>query len=116
MESGAFKIDYRAEEGTTMTTTTTTATDPLSNYTPPPPLSWRSEVCVAGQWSPNGMRLRTKAEAKAYAHALFLRWTSCDDWRAIGCNDAPNYCYADGKLRPIDEDENRRAPRRFESD
>ena len=23
---------------------------------------------------------------------------------------------ADGKLRPIDEDENRRAPRRFESD
>jgi hypothetical protein len=101
---------------TTMTTTTTTATDPLSKYTPPPPLSWRPEVCVAGKWYPNAVRLRTKAEAKAYAHALFLRRTSCEDWRAIGCNDAPSYCYADGKLTPIDEGENDRRVPRFETD
>jgi hypothetical protein len=67
------------------------------------PTSWAPEVFVEGQWSRNGLRFATKAEADANALALMMRWTAVDDSRAAEADEPVNYCWHDGKLIAIEQ-------------
>lgn len=43
----------------------------------------------SGKWAGNGLRFRTKSEANAYGHDLYLRWTLVREWRIIECEVDP---------------------------
>lgn len=60
--------------------------------------NWKPEVFVEGQWSHNALVFATKQEAEENARDLFLRWTSCEQWRAVMSSDPVNYRYENGKL------------------
>lgn len=53
--------------------------------------SYKPEVLVNGQWSTNGLRFATEAEAKASVDELMSRWYVPDDGRATECSDPVNY-------------------------
>jgi hypothetical protein len=52
-------------------------------------MSFKPEVIAdaSGQWSSNACRFETEAEAEAYAHDLFMRWTLVRETRVVQCND-----------------------------
>lgn len=47
------------------------------------PPRWLAEVIAdsSGEWSGNGLRFDTKADAEAYVHDLSMRWTLVRDTR-----------------------------------
>lgn len=69
-------------------------------------MSWKPEVIAdsSGQWTPNGLRFGTKAEAEANVAALAARWTLVTDTRVVECDDPVNYKWVDGRLVAFDED------------
>lgn len=60
-------------------------------------ISWRPEMFVDNQWTPNGQRFATEQEARDSASDLFSRWTQPTDYRAMPANDPVNYRREGGK-------------------
>lgn len=56
-------------------------------------MSWLMEVQVFGEdgWYPNGIRLATEREAKAYAWHKACTWTLVKDTRVRESDDPVNY-------------------------
>jgi hypothetical protein len=54
-------------------------------------MSWKTEVCVNGDWSTNSCRYETKEEAEAAGRELLSRWFLPTDSRAATSDDPVNY-------------------------
>lgn len=67
-------------------------------------MPWRPEVFVERKWSHNALVFATEQEARENARDLFLRWTLCEDSRAVEVTDAEvNYRYVNGKLEAVEK-------------
>jgi hypothetical protein len=73
-------------------------------------MGWKPEVKVGEKWHRNGLTFATKEEAERSAHNLFMRWTSCDDHRAVEVDWAHvNYRLVGDQLIHIGEPETKPA-------
>jgi hypothetical protein len=67
-----------------------------------PSCSWKPEVCVSGEWSSNGLRFATRAEAEASGREYYRdainasRWYVPTDSRATESSDPVNYRFENG--------------------
>ena len=54
--------------------------------------SFAAEVIAdnSGQWTPNGLRFATRAEAETYAKDLYSRWTLVREYRVVPSTDPVN--------------------------
>ena len=52
--------------------------------------SWAPELLVSGQWTRNGLRFATEAEALASARELMMRWFAPTDARATPATEPVN--------------------------
>jgi len=55
------------------------------------PQSYKTEVCVQGEWSTNGCRYATEAEAEAAGKELLSRWYVPTASRPAPSDDPVNY-------------------------
>jgi hypothetical protein len=53
-------------------------------------MPWKPEVYVGCDWYGNSLVFATREEAEIEAHALFMRWTLCEDSRAVEVDETPN--------------------------
>ncbi len=63
--------------------------------------SWKTEVCVDGQWATNALRFATKNEAEAAGQELLSRWWVPTDSRAAESDDPVNYKFDFNAGRPV---------------
>lgn len=63
-------------------------------------MSWKPEVFVAFAWSHNQLVFATKDEAERCAHDLFMRWTLCEDSRAVESELPVTHVYVNGEVIP----------------
>lgn len=61
-------------------------------------MSWKPEVFVERKWSQNALVFATREEAEQNARDLYLRWTLCEDYRAVESDQPVNYRYVDHRL------------------
>lgn len=54
-------------------------------------MSFKPSVLVQGEWATNALVFATKEEAESSAQSLFVRWTLCQDHKAIEATDPVNY-------------------------
>jgi hypothetical protein len=66
-------------------------------------MAWKPEVLVGGKWGQNGLVFATEAEAKNSAHDLFMRWTTCEDHRAVEVPGPATHSYHGGVLKHLSE-------------
>lgn len=64
------------------------------------PTSYKTEVCVSGEWSTNSMRYATRDEAERAGKELLNRWWVPTDSRAAESDDAVNAEFPVGAPRP----------------
>ena len=63
--------------------------------------SYKPEFQIQGQWYDNAVRFATYEEALANARDKYQRWTVPTDYRAVSCEDPPNYRYVNGQLEAL---------------
>lgn len=56
--------------------------------------SWKTEVCVNGEWVTNSLRFATKEEAVQAGNELLERWTTPTESRAAESDDPVNYFFS----------------------
>jgi hypothetical protein len=54
------------------------------------PSSWKTEVCVSGEWASNSLRFATKLEAEMAGRELLSRWFVPSDYRAAESDEPVN--------------------------
>lgn len=67
-------------------------------------MSWQPEVFVERKWTQNGLVFATEQEATGYASNLFMRWTMCEDSRAVEVDAPVTHTYVDGRLEKVKSD------------
>ena len=63
--------------------------------------SWKTEVCVDGNWASNALRFATQGEAENAGRELLSRWWVPTDSRAAVSNDPVNYRFDEALFRPV---------------
>lgn len=63
--------------------------------------SWKTEVCVEGEWASNALRFATQAEAENAGRELLSRWYVPTDYRAATSDDPVNYRFDDALFRSV---------------
>jgi len=63
-------------------------------------MSYRPEVIAdsSGEWTGNGLRFATEAEALGNVRALESRWFAVRETRVVESADPVNYAWVDGRL------------------
>lgn len=63
--------------------------------------SWKTEVCVDGNWATNALRFATQDEAEKAGRELLSRWWVPTDSRAAVSSDPVNYRFDDALFRSV---------------
>ena len=64
-------------------------------------ISWKTEVCVDGEWATNALRFATQDEAEKAGRELLSRWWVPTDSRAAVSSDPVNYRFDNESYRPV---------------
>jgi len=68
-------------------------------------MNWKPEVKVGGKWCANALCFATQQEAQDNALDLMMRWTACEDFRAVKSSDPVNYSYTERHLVAVPKPE-----------
>lgn len=72
-------------------------------------MAWKPEMKIVNEnkWSRNALVFATKEEAEQNAYDLFMRWSACEEYRAVEVDEPIKHVYIKGELReyatPVEE-------------